>query len=242
MHSNKTLTGFVERHIQRWYTEEIIVWMTCGQSTMPSIPIRVSEFVPKDDTLLMQIQYKNGVATQKRSPALGSKQIGSLEMSTYSEHISDIVDHHLDAFKRLCWADEEHDFPRKLFALLMTAPLQDGNGKRLVREAFRLVVATFIMTHTLTIDNDKKAETLSRMHSYNSQNDYAEDYTSSRLVNRQMKYYLFRLQRSIQATVLDELQKIFQSSKPHESWLVAFIIVLCISMAQEDCQQTTYLI
>lgn len=209
---------------------------------MPSIPIRVSEFVPEDEALLMQIQYKEGTEIRKRSPALGIQQIGLLERSTFSKYVSDIVDHHLDAFNRLCWADEEHDFPPNLFALLVTAPLRDGNETYLVRESLRLVVVTFIMGHTLTIDEGKKAETLSHMRSYNSQNANAEDYISSRLTNRQLKYCFSDLQQSILANVLGGLQKMLDSSRLHESWLVAFIIVLYISMAQEDYQQTIHLI
>jgi hypothetical protein len=242
MHSEQTLMNLVKQHIREWCPEDITVWMTCGQSTMPSIPIRVSEFVPEDEALLMQIQYKEGTEIRKRSPALGIQQIGLLERSTFSKYVSDIVDHHLDAFNRLCWADEEHDFPPNLFALLVTAPLRDGNETYLVRESLRLVVVTFIMGHTLTIDEGKKAETLSHMRSYNSQNANAEDYISPRLTNRQLKYCFSDLQQSILANVLGGLQKMLDSSRLHESWLVAFIIVLYISMAQEDYQQTIHLI
>jgi hypothetical protein len=65
---------------------------------------------------------------------------------------------------------------------------------------------------------------------------------SPRLPNRQLKYCFFNLQQSIQANVLGRLQKMLDSSKLHESWLAVFIIVLHVSTAQEDCQQTIHLI
>jgi hypothetical protein len=98
------------------------------------------------------------------------------------------------------------------------------------------------MSHTLTIAEETKDATLSRMHSYGGHNSYVENYTSPRMTNRQLKYFFSRLQRSIQATVLNKLQQIFKSSKGCDKWLAAFVAVLGMCMALEDQQKTIHLV
>jgi len=92
------------------------------------------------------------------------------------------------------------------------------------------------MSHTLTIAEENKDSTLSRMHSYEP-NAYVENFTSPRMTNRQLKYFFSRLQRSIMTTILNKLQQVYKSSKGCDKWLAAFIVVLGMSMAHEDQQK-----
>jgi hypothetical protein len=91
---------------------------------MPRIPVKVYEFIPKDNELLVQIQYTTDPVTHQRvpvkkeSPALGMVIINQNEEKKYDKYISDIVDHHLDAFGELCWMEDDNDFQQKLFRLL----------------------------------------------------------------------------------------------------------------------------
>jgi hypothetical protein len=98
------------------------------------------------------------------------------------------------------------------------------------------------MSHTLTIAEEGKHATLSRMHSYGGLNAYTDNFTSPRMTNRQLKYFFARLQRTIQATVLNKLQQIFKSSKGCDKWLAAFVAVLGMCMALEDQQKTIHLV
>lgn len=98
--------------------------MTCGQNHMPRIPVKVYEFIPKDNELLVQIQYITNQVTHKRepvrkqSPALGMVIINHNEEKKYDKYISDIVDNHLDGFGELCWMEDDNDFQFKLFRLM----------------------------------------------------------------------------------------------------------------------------
>lgn len=91
---------------------------------MPRIPVKVYEFTPNGDELLVQIQYltdpetQRRVAVTKKSPALGMMYINHNEEKKYDEYISRIVDNHLDDFGELCWAEDDRDFQQKLFRLL----------------------------------------------------------------------------------------------------------------------------
>jgi hypothetical protein len=248
MHEDSNLTHFVTQYIQQWGNVELTVWMTCGQNHMPRIPVKVYEFIPRGDALLVQIQYKTDptthkrVAIQKQSPALGMVHINHNEEKKYDKYISDIVDNHLDAFGELCWMEDDNDFQQKLFRLMTRVKPKSDDEAKLLREIFRLLIVTFIMSHTLTIAEETKAATLSRMHSYGGHNSYVDNYTSPRMTNRQLKYFFSRLQRSIQTTVLNKLQQIFKSSKGCDKWLAAFVAVLGMCMALEDQQKTIHLV
>jgi len=248
MHEDANLTHFVTQYIQQWGSVELTVMMTCGQDNMPRMPVKVYEFIPRGDALLVQIQYKTDpvthtrVAIQKQSPALGMVHINHNEEKKYDRYITEIVDHHLDAFGELCWMEDDNDFQQKLFKLMTRVKPKSDDEAKLLREIFRLIVVTFIMSHTLTIAEETKAATLSRMHSYSGHNSYVENYTSPRMTNRQLKYFFSRLQRSIQTTVLNKLQQIFKSSKGCDKWLAAFVAVLGMCMALEDQQKTIHLV
>lgn len=91
---------------------------------MPRIPVKVYEFVPKTNELLVQLQYRTDpktlqrVQVRKQSPALGMVHINHNEEKKYDKYINDIVDHHLDAFGELCWMEDDNDFQQKLFRLM----------------------------------------------------------------------------------------------------------------------------
>lgn len=248
MHEDSNLTHFVNQYIHQWGNVELTVMMTCGQKTMPRIPVKVYEFQPRGDALLVQIQYNTDpvthqrVAIRKKSPALGMVHINYNEEKKYDKYIDDIVDHHLDDFAELCWQEDDNDFQPKLFKLMTRVKPKSNDEVKLLRDINRLIVVTYIMSHTLTIAEESKHATLSRMHSYGGHNCYVDDYTSPRMTNRQLKYFFSRLQRSIKNNVLNKLQQIFKSSKGCDKWLAAFVAVIGLAMALEDQQKTIHLV
>jgi hypothetical protein len=215
---------------------------------MPRIPIKVYEFVPKGNELLVQIQYitdpctNKRVAIKKQSPALGMVHINHNEEKTYDKYVTDIVENHLDDFGELCWLEDDNDFLQKLFKLMTRVKLNSDDEAKLLKEVFRLVVVTFIMSHALTISEESKHATLPRMHSYAGSGAYTDKFTSPRMTNRQLKYFFNRLQRQIQADVLRKLQQILKSSKGCDKWLAAFVAVLGMCMALEDQQKNVHLV
>lgn len=124
MHEDSYLKHFVTQYVHGWGNVEFTVHMTCGGTKMPRLPVKVYEFVPKGNELLVQIQYvtdphtNQRVARKKMSPALGMVHINHNEEKIYDKYITDIVDHHLDAFGELCWLEDDNDFLQKLFKLM----------------------------------------------------------------------------------------------------------------------------
>jgi hypothetical protein len=245
MHEDSHLTNFVSQHIHQWHNVELTVMMTCGQKSMPRIPVKVYEFVPKGSALLVQIQYRTDpgtskrVAYQKQSPPLGMVQINHNEEKKYDKYINDIVENHLDAFGELCWMEDDNDFQQKLHRLISRVKPKGDDEAKLFHEVQRLIVVTFIMSHTLTMAEESKYATLSRMHSYSGHND---TYTSPRMTNRQLKYFFSKLRRTIQNNLLNKLQQIFKSSKGCDKWLAAFVAIVGMCMALEDQQKTIHLV
>jgi hypothetical protein len=248
MHEDSHLKHFVSQYIHQWGNVEFTVYMTCGVHSMPRIPVKVYEFVPKGSELLIQTQYvtdpqtNTRVTIKKHSPALGMVHINHNEEKMYDRYITDIVDNHIDAFGELCWMEDDNDFLQKLFKLMTRVKPKNDDENKLLREVFRLIVVTFIMSHTLTIAEEGKHAMLQRMHSYAGPNAYPDNFTSPRMTNRQLKYFFSRLQRSILTTVLNKLQQIFKSSKGCDKWLAAFVAVLGMCMALEDQQKTLHLV
>lgn len=131
MHDDAHLTQFVTKHIRQWHNVEIEIYMTCGQDHMPRIPVKVYEFIPNGDELLVQWQYETDpqthkrVAVRKESPALGMVQVNRDEEKKYDKYVSDIVDRHLDAFGELCWMEDDNDFQQKLFRLMSRVEMRN---------------------------------------------------------------------------------------------------------------------
>ncbi|KAF1971213.1 hypothetical protein BU23DRAFT_196677 [Bimuria novae-zelandiae CBS 107.79] len=246
IHEDSHLTHFVSQFIHQWGSQEISVYLTCEQRTMPRIQVKVYEFQPRGEELLVQLQYQTNPATQerytlrKRSPALGMVHINHNEEKKYDKYLNDIVDNHLDAFGDICWAEDDNDFSPRLFKLMTRVKPKSDDEAKLFREVFRLIVCTYIMSHTITIAEETKTQTLSKMHSYTDPSAYVQNYTSPRMTARQLKYFFARLQRSTLALVLNKLQQIFKSSKGCDKWLAAFVAVVGMAMAHEDQQKTIH--
>lgn len=106
----------------------------------------------------------------------------------------------------------------------------------LLTEVFRLIVVSFIMSHTLTIA-DEGLHVLSHLHNSQTQ---VQKFTSPRMTNRQLKFFFSRIQKASITAVLNKMQQIFKSSKGCDKWLAAFVTVLGLCMAHEDMQQRVH--
>jgi hypothetical protein len=137
MHEDSHLKHFVSQYIHQWHNIELTAYMTCGQHNMPRIPVKVYEFVPRGNELLVQIQYTTDphthkrVAIRKRSPALGMVHINHNEEKVYDKYITDIVENHLDAFGELCWMEDDNDFLQKLFKLMTRVKPKNDDEARI---------------------------------------------------------------------------------------------------------------
>jgi hypothetical protein len=90
------------------------------------------------------------------------------------------------------------------------------------------------MGHVITIAEESKVSTLSKMESYAGPEAYCDNFCSPRLTNRQLKYSFSRLQTSVLARFLMKLRRILNANYSFERWVSAFIAVICLAMVSEE--------
>ena len=101
-----------------------------------------------------------------------------------------------------------------------------------MRDCFKLVIVTQIMTHTLTlVDESEVFHKLKNqpLKAYRSQ-------TSSRWLNKELKFLFSELHQTLWKAVLDMLQLTLQASKKRLVWTKAFIALLLLAMMTESMQ------
>jgi hypothetical protein len=128
---------FVDQHVSEWRNINVTLYMTCGEDSMPRLPVEVYEFSAMHDKLYYHIQYtKNPVtnrsnAIRNASPSLGMKHIPANFMQICDDYISTIVDNHLSDFGKLCWKDDKEEFLPRLFGLMTSVePKNDHEVSR----------------------------------------------------------------------------------------------------------------
>ncbi|PVI02983.1 hypothetical protein DM02DRAFT_271714 [Periconia macrospinosa] len=200
---------------------------------MPRIPLMCYEFLPREPI------------TEVVNPPLGMVHINYYEEQRYENYLNeerrydiylnDIVDKHIESFIQNWCNEEDQEFQKKLFCLLIQVKPKTDDEAKLLKEAVRLVVSTYIMSSSFFWVRDS-----SEIRSFAPPITPFE-FPHAHFAARQAKYFFARLQRCILGTVLNKLQRIFLSSKGYNYWLAAFVAILCLAMANEEEQKATYI-
>jgi hypothetical protein len=230
MHKKDTLNGIMLENIHTWRDETITVNVTCG-GNMPTIPIKVFRFISSSPGLNFHIQHFSSGSSRKPSVLVGMQRIDKETLQVCTEYIEQIENGYLASFAKLCWQGEENKFQEEIFELIMKC----GENK-LLRLVRRLVVATFIMSHTLTIrDTSGSSTEVSEMVPNGK-------FPSSRLLNRQLKYAFHYIQKDLAETTLSILQDTLLHPGHCNDWFVAFFAVVGLCLVSEDQQKTLHIV
>jgi hypothetical protein len=230
MYSQAAIVQFADDNIEEWYdTKFLEAEMNCGIA-MPTFLIHVIQFRTKGPMLSHHIQYSNLSSGLKHSIPIGMKKLDKSLVQQCDEYIRVIVRNHMDDFLRLYWMEETNKLEENIARLMFTC----GKGK-LMQLSKQLLVATFIMSHTLTITTVRgSADILSMLSGMR--------FPSSRLFNRQLKYAFYHLQWKLVHETLCELERTLHSCNDFSNWLPALMAVICICMVQEEQQLNFYLV
>lgn len=234
IYESTIVTRFTEKVVTEWYEPKMNVFMTFSQEEgMPEFSVELQEFKACEKSLKRIHHYKDR-ATVTISPALGMEHI---KFEGAQQYIDDIVSQCLHVFAKVCW-DGDDDFAPRLFELMISVKL-DGREGKLIDDGYRLVVATFIISHSATMVASKKKDTLEKL-TVTYPEWFSDKFTSPRLANRQIKKRFAEIREDILSTFLEGVNRLFNTSEGHESWVAAFISMICLCMAQEDMQRTIY--
>lgn len=233
--------------------------------------MRLSEYHPKAPHLQYQMQYianPNGqgwTCVQKRSPLLGLLLLDRDDEQHFRRYVDRILEESLDDFSNKCFEGEDPfqtELLRTVCDLYTDLDVEDSvsvdwerNGivrhlliclltqdlKSIVQELLRMMVVTFIMGHTLTIEEQYKSATISSLRQRGPIEEYAR-YTSPRLANMQLKYFFSAIRNELYESMLKRLHNIVRTAgDKSKTWLACLCILVCIAMVLEECQHTIHI-
>ncbi|OJD32725.1 fungal zn binuclear cluster domain containing protein [Diplodia corticola] len=249
LHKPKTLEDFVGKHTTGWTNMRIKLKLIPGRG-LPAMVCEAYEFIPQTNESARQFQYfkdhKTGLSQrrEKPSPPLGMMQIEQEDIKRYSKYLDEIVEHHFRAFAQMYCSDDEYDFQLRLLEFIRDLKPESKDEKLLLHEVRRLIVVTYIMGHTLVLEEANRAQVLPRLRfDRRSASDYGS-FCSPRVVNRQLKYLFCGLHKTTMHEVYKRLQQMLKKSTqwPPAKWTAAFCAMLGLAMVHEDTQKTIQLV
>ncbi|KAK5133109.1 hypothetical protein LTR08_008219 [Meristemomyces frigidus] len=256
MHQKQTIEDCVNDQVARWdLTNSIDVYLTCGYG--PPLCWKLYEFEPRSEELLGQLQYLQDPVTgasqryQKYSPPLGLTKLDTSDDTHFETYMDQLLDPQLlaDEFGYTCFEEERQidDFQAKLLDLLcgFYAQTQEYDDLHvLLRSILRMMLLTYIMGHTLTLEESTTHGVLAAIrHSRKPPSHALSIHTSPRLANRQLKFFFSVLRNQVYDQLLHWQQQTLHASTPKKevTWLSAFCVMLGFAMVLEEVQRTIYI-
>ncbi|MCJ1467668.1 hypothetical protein MMC07_006293 [Pseudocyphellaria aurata] len=237
-HHPDRLRRFASQHIRRWMDNFMVVHVGWGHGEL--IVCEVQEIEPEGDHLLSQHQYKlNEETGEYDTVRVLSPPIGMMLMSIedwrkkLDTYLNETLESHFDNFPERCFRGRDMEVQKDLLYELHCCYLLGAEKENdLWRHGFKLVIVTQIMTHTLTLVDEnevfrKLKNTPPRAYGI---------HTSSRWLNKELKFLFSLLHQTQWKAVLDKLQLILQSSKKKSAWCPAFVALLLLAMMTESMQ------
>ncbi|KAK5113918.1 hypothetical protein LTR85_010451 [Meristemomyces frigidus] len=252
MHQKQTIEDCVKDQVLRWDMENSIdVYLTSGYG--PALRWKLYEFLPRTNELLGQLQYLQNPATrastryQKYSPPFGLAKLDTSDDGHFEAYMECLLEHqHLWDFGWTCFEEETqiNDFQAQLLDLMcvLYTQTQDPDLSDLLKKIIRMMIITYIMGHTLTIEENTAYGVLSAIR-HSQKPNHIPQHTSPRLANRQLKFFFCVLRNQVYMNILNWQQQTLHSSKPpkEQTWLPAFCVMLGFAMVLEEVQRTIHI-
>ncbi|WPH03804.1 Hypothetical protein R9X50_00668700 [Acrodontium crateriforme] len=251
MHQKQSIEDTVQNEILVWDRDNAIdIYLSSGYG--PALKWRVHEFRPKKPDLLQQYQFLQDAATgisipyRKYSPPFGLMKIETSDISHFEQYLDMLLNYeYLLDFGWTCFEEETdiNDFQAKMLDLMchLYMTTEDDELKKLLKRIIRMTIITYIMGHTLTIEENTLPGVLNSVrHSYKPR-EYPQ-HTSPRVANRQLKFFFSTLRNSIYEQILNwQQQTLHSSGKKEVTWLPAFCVMLGFAMVLEEVQRTLHI-
>ncbi|KAL8784708.1 MAG: hypothetical protein Q9213_003804 [Squamulea squamosa] len=243
MHDPGNLRRFAARHISRWLDNHFVVLVSWGHGFRP-IKVVATEAECVGDTLLFQNQYRLDLTTkqydlvQVPSPPLGMQLMAVVEWrAKLGGYLEEILRKSFRRFPEVCFRGDdcrvEKDFLLPIFDF---HEVVEGRAKFLVHQALKLVLLTFIMTHSLTIVEDTRDSVYWQLK--NRPENLFGQHTCARFLNKQMKFLLCTIHGDVLKDVLNRVQDTLRVSNKKSLWAPLFASMVILAMSIESLQVT----
>ncbi|KAL9605098.1 MAG: hypothetical protein Q9219_000032 [cf. Caloplaca sp. 3 TL-2023] len=241
-HEPEKLRAFASKRVHRWLDNHMTVYLTWGYFW--PIKCDVTEIQANDSSLLLQNQYRlvdlktdqyNHV--QVPSPPLGMMLMYvSVWRQNLNKYLEDLLRTSFPGFPKVCYRGDACRVEREFLL-----PIFDYHGAtteteahKLVHQGLKLVVLTFIMTHSMTLVENTKDDVYNRLR--NPPPERYGHHTSPRWLNKQFKFLLCTLHRDILRDFLTQIQKTLRRSKKGPVWAALFASMVILSMTTGSFQ------
>ncbi|KAL8855525.1 MAG: hypothetical protein Q9178_007845 [Gyalolechia marmorata] len=243
MHDPNKLRDFTATRVRVWLENRFTVSITWGYG-IPPIKVEATEVEPIGDSILFQNQYRLNLTTNQYelvrvpSPPLGIELLAPPESRAELDgYIENILQKSFRRVPEVCFSGDdcrvERDFLLPIFEYQEAAA---GRANDMVHQALKLVVLTFIMTHSLTFDEDTRDSVYRQL--MNPPREKFGRHTCARLLNKQIKFLLLTLYKDTLKGVLSRVQETLRSSSKKSLWAPLFASMVILAMTIETLQVT----
>ncbi|KAL9608725.1 MAG: hypothetical protein Q9167_006459 [Letrouitia subvulpina] len=238
-HQPEKLREFCKERIKSRTRNEMEVFVTWGYGGV--IKCDVEEVEPLGDALLFQNQWKKNPATDKydyvrtASPPIGIMYIATEAWRPkLNGYLDETIQKDFAGFPENCIRGKDvlvqKELLNSIFRYYSTDP---ANGT--LKLCLKHVLLTYIVSHSLTLVEETKAMVFQKLQRRPSK-PYGL-HTSSRMLNKQLKFLLFFLHRQHLKDLLIKIDKAMHTSN-RPPWAVAFASLLLLTMTTESMQIT----
>lgn len=238
-HEPDKLREFCKAHVFRWTENCFTVYMTWGYGK--PIKCEVHEIEPRGNDLLFQNQYRLNLSTRRYdlhkvpSPPLG---IMLLDVPSWRQklncYLNNLLQTEFENFPRMCFRGSECAVQKDLLYHVHVYHLRSKDIP-LPQLCLKLIVITHIMTHSLTLTEDTRADVYYRLR--NRPDTLYEPLTCPRWLNKEFKFLMSTLHTDLLKNILELLHKNLRDGKQTRLlWAIAFIALLTLSMVTESMQ------
>ncbi|KAL8783394.1 MAG: hypothetical protein Q9213_004653 [Squamulea squamosa] len=230
------LFAFASTSVHRWLDNHFAVLLTWGYYR--PIKVDATEIEAVGTNLLVQDQYRLNLATnQYERIQVPSLPLGMQLMSVVrwrkelDRYLEELLERDFQRFPKVCFRGNHNVVQHHLLLSIFEYHESVTHMARdLVHQSLKLVVLTYIMTHTWSLAENTEGEVYRRLR--NPPPGPVAHQTGARLLDTQIKFLLSTLHRDILEDVLNKMQDTVRTNC-QISWAPLLVSMVIMAMTVE---------
>ncbi|KAL8737788.1 MAG: hypothetical protein Q9181_001351 [Wetmoreana brouardii] len=239
-HDLDKLRAFTSQRVYRYLDNHLLVFVTWGY--FRPIKCDVTEIESRGPSLLFQNQYRLNETGQYDRVQVPSPPLGMILMAVdewrarLDGYLEEALEKSFWGFPEACFRGEdcriERDFLLPIFNYHNGATT--NKARTLVHQSLKLVVLTYIMTHSLTLVEDTKDDVHKQL--LHPPATKFGIHTCPRWLNKQIKFLLSTLHHDLLKDVLNRVQDALRFSNTKSVWAALFSSMVILAMTNETLE------